>query len=40
MPEAESLCNKIGILVNGRFVCMGSVPFLKRRFGSGYRITI
>ena len=40
MTEAESLCNKIGILVNGKFVCLGSVPQLKNRFGSGYRISI
>ena len=25
MPEAESLCGKIGILINGRFVCIGSI---------------
>ena len=25
LPEAESLCDKIGILVNGEFKCLGSV---------------
>jgi len=25
LPEAESLCDKIGILVNGEFKCIGSV---------------
>ncbi len=40
MAEAEQLCNKISILINGEFICLGSVPELKKRFGSGYRITI
>ena len=40
MTEAESLCNKIGILVNGKFVCIGSVPELKHKFGNGYRVLI
>eukprot|EP01015_Nassula_variabilis_P030892 TRINITY_DN6865_c0_g1_i5.p1 TRINITY_DN6865_c0_g1~~TRINITY_DN6865_c0_g1_i5.p1 ORF type:complete len:206 (+),score=27.37 TRINITY_DN6865_c0_g1_i5:67-684(+) len=40
MVEAESLSNKIGILVNGKFVCVGSVSELKRRFGSGYKLNI
>jgi ATP-binding cassette subfamily A (ABC1) protein 3 len=25
MEEAETLCNKIGILINGRFICFGTV---------------
>ena len=25
LPEAEGLCDKIGILINGKFKCMGSV---------------
>lgn len=40
MAEAESLCNKIGILVNGRFACIGETEFLKRNVGGCYTITI
>ena len=40
MAEAESLCNKIGILVNGRFVCLDSLQTLKNKFGNGIKILI
>ncbi|CAD8108025.1 unnamed protein product [Paramecium sonneborni] len=40
MDEAESLCNKIAIQVNGRFACIGSVQHLRSKFGDGYRIVI
>jgi len=30
----------IGILVNGKFVCMGSLPYLKNKYGKGYKISI
>ncbi|CAK76708.1 unnamed protein product (macronuclear) [Paramecium tetraurelia] len=40
MDEAESLCNKIAIQVNGAFACIGSVQHLKQKFGEGYRIVI
>jgi len=40
MSEAESLCSKIGILINGKFVCIGSLPYLKSRYGSGYKIAV
>jgi ABC-type multidrug transport system ATPase subunit len=40
MSEAESLCHKIGILVNGRFVCFGSTSYLKNKYGEGYKITV
>lgn len=40
MVEAESLCNKIGILVNGRMQCYGSPEFLKQKYGEGYLISI
>jgi len=29
MEEAEVLCRKIGILVNGKFMCFGPMSFLK-----------
>jgi ABC-type multidrug transport system, ATPase component len=40
LTEAELLCHKIGILINGKFVCIGSTPYLKNKYGTGYRITI
>lgn len=40
MEEADALCSKIGIIVNGNLKCFGSVPFLKNKFGGGYLIQI
>lgn len=40
MAEAESLCNKIGILINGRFACIGETEYLKTNVGGCYTITI
>ncbi len=40
MEECEALCDTIGILVNGRFVCLGSPQKLKNKFGNKYLITI
>jgi len=39
MEEAESLCSKIGILINGKFMCYGSPQFLKEKYGEGYKIS-
>lgn len=39
MKEAESLCDKIGILVNGKFVGMGTTDYLKHRYEMGYKLT-
>jgi len=40
MMEAEFLCHRIGILINGKFVCYGSNQHLKNKFGDGYRVRI
>ncbi|XP_056600911.1 ATP-binding cassette sub-family A member 2 isoform X1 [Triplophysa dalaica] len=40
MEECEALCTRLGIMVNGRFKCMGSIQHLKNRFGDGYMITV
>lgn len=40
MNEAESLAHKIGILINGKFVCIGTTQQLKEKYGNGYRLTI
>jgi len=40
MEEAEALCNRIGIMVNGALACLGSATHLRSRFGQGYQIDI
>ena len=40
MAEAESLCHKIGILINGKFKCIGSNQQLKSKYGSGYTLLV
>jgi len=38
MEECEALCERIGIMVGGRFRCLGSAQHLKSKFGHGYQI--
>lgn len=40
MEEADSLGDRIGIMVKGRMVCNGSSEFLKNRFGTGYLLSV
>ena len=40
MDEAESLCDNIAIMINGRFVCYGSPGQLKSSYGQGYSISV
>ncbi|XP_048510196.1 phospholipid-transporting ATPase ABCA3-like isoform X2 [Athalia rosae] len=40
MEECEALCNRLVIMVQGRFVCVGASQELKERFGAGFNITI
>lgn len=40
MDEAEQLCDKIAIMINGRFVVCGSPNYLKNQYGHGYTVTI
>lgn len=40
MEEAEALCTKMGIMVNGRFRCYGSSQDIKDKFGTGYEVEI
>jgi len=40
MDEAEALCDKIAIQVNGKFVCFGSPSHLKEKYGQGYKVDI
>eukprot|EP00833_Pecoramyces_ruminatium_P014977 jgi/Orpsp1_1/1189009/evm.model.d7180000068780.1 len=36
MEEAENLCDRLAILINGRLNCIGSPEHLKMKFGEGY----
>ncbi|KAF8564879.1 hypothetical protein P879_06099 [Paragonimus westermani] len=36
MEECEALCDRLGIMANGQFRCLGSVQQLKNKFGNGY----
>ncbi|KRX06293.1 P-loop containing nucleoside triphosphate hydrolase [Pseudocohnilembus persalinus] len=40
MKEAEFLCSKIGILVNGKFHCIGSKQELQKQFGQGFIVKV
>ena len=40
MEECEALCSRIGIMVNGKFCCIGSPQHLRSKYGQGYWVTI
>ena len=40
MDEAETLCKRMGIMVNGEFVCMGKANEIKNKYGYGYELSI
>lgn len=40
MDEAEALCDKIAIMINGQFACYGSPDELKSEFAQGYKIVM
>ncbi|KAG9459218.1 hypothetical protein H6P81_003726 [Aristolochia fimbriata] len=40
MEEAEFLCDRIGIIVNGNLQCLGSSRELKKTYGGSYLLTI
>ena len=40
MEECEALCTRLAIMVNGRFLCLGSPQHLKSKFGHGYTLLI
>ncbi|OUM60183.1 hypothetical protein PIROE2DRAFT_46479 [Piromyces sp. E2] len=40
MEEAELLCNRIGIMVNGKLQCIGSPEHLKMKFGNTYILDV
>ena len=40
MEEAESLCDNIAIMINGRFAVYGSPGHLKTNYGLGYSVSV
>ncbi|CUG86889.1 ABC transporter, putative [Bodo saltans] len=40
LEEVDVLAHRVGIMVDGTLRCLGSLDHLKRRFGSGYEVTI
>ena len=40
MDEAETLCKRMAIMVNGEFVCLGKAGQIKEKYGYGYEIEI
>ena len=40
MEEAESLCKKIGILVDGKFKCLGTSDEIKIKYGKGFEFNL
>ena len=40
MDEAESLCDKLVIMINGRFAVYGSPGHLKTQYGKGYIVSL
>ena len=38
MEEADALCNRIAIMVNGQIMCIGSSQHLKTKYGDGYTL--
>ncbi|ODM99022.1 ATP-binding cassette sub-family A member 3 [Orchesella cincta] len=40
MEECEALCSRLGILINGKLECLGSVQHLKHKFAQGYSLSL
>ncbi|NXI40022.1 ABCA9 protein, partial [Galbula dea] len=40
MEEAETVCDRVAIMVSGRLRCIGSIQYLKNKFGKGYLLEI
>jgi ABC-type multidrug transport system ATPase subunit len=40
MEDAEHLSSRVGILIHGRFACLGSADHLKALYGRGYDVEI
>ncbi|NXP06460.1 ABCAA protein, partial [Thinocorus orbignyianus] len=40
MEEAEAVCDRVAIVVSGQLRCIGSIQYLKNKFGKGYLLEI
>ena len=40
MDEAETLCKRMAIMVNGEFACLGKAGEIKEKYGYGYEIEV
>jgi ATP-binding cassette subfamily A (ABC1) protein 3 len=40
MDEAETLCKRMAIMVNGEFVCLGKEGEIKQKYGYGYELEV
>ena len=40
MAECEALCSRVGIMVNGTLVCIGTPQQLKSKYGQGYKLKV
>ena len=40
LEECEALCSKVGILIDGRLKCLGSLQHIKSKFGHGYSVEL
>ena len=40
MDEAETLCKRMAIMVNGEFACLGKANEIKNKYGYGYEVNI
>ncbi|NXQ64136.1 ABC8B protein, partial [Anthoscopus minutus] len=40
MEEAEAVCDRVAVLVAGQLRCIGSIQYLKSKFGKGYLLEI
>lgn len=40
MDECEYLCNRLAIMAEGQFKCLGHVPELKQIYGSGFTMNV
>jgi ATP-binding cassette subfamily A (ABC1) protein 3 len=40
MDEAETLCKRMAIMVNGEFVCLGKANEIKDKYGYGYELNL
>jgi len=38
MEEAEALCQRLGIMVAGKFKCVGTLQEIKETYGLGFEI--